>query len=168
MAHLQIAFGFRAPDYMIYRRYGQLVRHSFAVAAASLVISLAPTVTSADSFVGIVVSVVDGDDLIVRRLDGRQLDVRLCGIDAPESHRAGGREATQALATLAIGKSIRCVPVGSGTPCDGRSNPTNRGRLIAQCFIGSEDVADRAVCSGHARDWPRYSGGHYGSFARCG
>jgi hypothetical protein len=38
-------------------------------------------------------------------------------------------EAKAALTSLIGGKDVRCVQVGSGTPCDGRSRPTNRNRI---------------------------------------
>ncbi len=40
------------------------------------------------------------------------------------------------MAEMVEGKEVRCIQVGGGTPCDGRSRPTNRDRIVAQCFVG--------------------------------
>ena len=101
-------------------------------------------------------SIVDGDTLYVGRLK-----YRLCGIDAPERDQSGYREATYYLKSLTRGKSIRCTPVGQGTPCDGRSKPRSYDRIVAQCFVDGKDLAAEMVKAGHAVDWPKFSGGHY-------
>lgn len=100
--------------------------------------------------------VVDGDGL---RVGG--YFVRLCGIDARELSRPGGRSDKRALQRLFAGAVVRCVPVGSGTPCDGRSAPFSHHRIVAQCFVGDTDLAAEMARTGHALDWPRFSGGFY-------
>lgn len=101
--------------------------------------------------------VVDGDGLVV---DG--VEIRLCGVDAPERREAGYLASTQSLAAIVKGRTVRCVPVGEGTPCDGRSKRWNHGRLVAQCFLDDgRDVAAEQVRAGHAIDCDRFSGGHY-------
>jgi len=102
-------------------------------------------------------SVVDGDTLFVGRLK-----YRLCGIDAPERDEPGYREATNFLRKLVKGKTIKCTPVGQGTPCDGRSKPRSYDRIVAQCFVNGKDLAAEMVKAGHAHDWPKFSGGYYG------
>ena len=59
------------------------------------------------------------------------------------------------------GEEITCLPVGYGTPCDGRSDLYSYGRVVAQCFIGQDDVGELLVEHGYAQDVPRYSGGYY-------
>jgi micrococcal nuclease len=117
--------------------------------------------SDAAEFSGLVKSVIDGDDLVVCVDSGSCTDIRLCGIDAPERERPGYSEARAALRTLVEGKRVRCVQVGNGTPCDGRSKPTNRDRVVAQCFIDGTDVAGSLVERGLACDWERFSGGYY-------
>jgi len=87
--------------------------------------------------------------------------VRLCGVDSPERRQKGAREATAALTALIDGKTVRCVQVGSGTPCDGCSRKTSHDRIVAQCFIGDLDIATEMVWSGNACDWPKFSRGYY-------
>ena len=83
------------------------------------------------------------------------------GVDSPERGDKGYRPAKLALTSLLAGKTVRCVKVGSRTPCDGRSRPRSRDRIVAQCFIGEQDIAAEMARSGHACDWPKFSGGHY-------
>jgi endonuclease YncB( thermonuclease family) len=104
--------------------------------------------------------VVDGDTIELH-VGNRTIPVRLCGIDSPEARHAGGREASAKMASLIVGKEVQCVQVGDGTPCDGRSKPTNHKRIVAQCFVDGIDIAKEMVCSGHAVDWPKFSAGYY-------
>jgi endonuclease YncB( thermonuclease family) len=48
-----------------------------------------------------------------------------------------------------------------GTVCDGKSKPTSRDRIVAQCFLDKLDIAEEMAKSGTACDWPKFSGGHY-------
>jgi micrococcal nuclease len=106
-------------------------------------------------------TVIDGDDIVLLAEGGRTTRLRLCGIDAPERECPGYKEATDELRALVEGKQVRCIQVGDGTPCDGRSRPTNRDRIVAQCFVESTDIAGKLVERGFACDWERFSGGYY-------
>jgi endonuclease YncB( thermonuclease family) len=97
--------------------------------------------SNAAEFSGRVKTVVDGDDIELCDDGGSCTRIRLCGIDAPERKCPGYGAAREALRALAEGKLARCVQVGSGTPCDGRSKPTNRNRIVAQCFVDGADIA---------------------------
>lgn len=104
--------------------------------------------------------IVDGDTFWICNASACT-KIRLCGIDAPERGEPGAAAATDALTSLLAGREVRCVQVGAGTPCDGRTRPTNGDRVVAQCFAGGIDVAEPMVRDGHACDWVRFSGGHY-------
>jgi micrococcal nuclease len=104
---------------------------------------------------------IDGDDIVLLAEGGQATRIRLCGIDAPERECPGYGEATTALRALVEGKQVRCVQVGGGTPCDGLSRPTNRDRIVAQCFVENTDIARAQVERGVACDWARFSGGYY-------
>jgi endonuclease YncB( thermonuclease family) len=106
-------------------------------------------------------AVVRDGDTIELQVGGKNIPVRLCGIDAPEAGHAGGPEATAKMKQLVLGKEVQCVQVGDGTPCDGRSKRTNHDRIVAQCFVDGKDISMEMVCSGHARDWPKFSAGYY-------
>src|SRR5262245_58914261 len=120
----------------------------------------ATTASDAAEFSG-QATVVDGDDIELWTDGAPPKRIRLCGIDAPERECPGYGKATRELRALVGGKQVRCIQVGAGTPCDGRSKPENRGPIIAQCFVESTDVAGTLVERGFACDWERFSGGHY-------
>ena len=112
---------------------------------------------------------------ISRIVDGDTFDVagetiRLCGVDAPEHGDNGFAEAIVALSEITTKRSVRCLQVGGGTVCDGRSRSTNNGRVVAQCFVGEQDLAAELMRRGVVCDWVRFSGGHYsrdGQGRRC-
>jgi endonuclease YncB( thermonuclease family) len=130
------------------------------VAAASTFMTAVLTVSAAAQFAGRA-TVIDGDDIELWTESGPPKRIRLCGIDAPEPTCPGYEQATKQLRALVEGKQIRCIQVGGGTPCDGRSKPENRDRIVAQCFVENADIAGSLVERGLACDWERFSGGHY-------
>jgi endonuclease YncB( thermonuclease family) len=83
-----------------------------------------------DEIYGYVIGVMDGDALILRTEDHKELRIRLSSIDAPEKEQAFGEAAKRSLSDLAYNK-----PAGvrvSGT------DPT--GRIIGRVFIGTLDL----------------------------
>jgi endonuclease YncB( thermonuclease family) len=115
----------------------------------------------AQSYTGPVVAIQDGDTFTIHDATTGDKRVRLCGVDSAERGHQGYQEAKNALTGLIGAKTVRCVQVGSGTPCDKRSPTKSRDRIVAQCFIEDKDVADMMVCSGNAIDWEKFSGGYY-------
>jgi endonuclease YncB( thermonuclease family) len=75
----------------------------------------------------------------------------------------GSSEAWKKLSQLVYGKAVKCTQVGrnAGTVCDGRSPPTSRDRIVAQCYVDGHDIAAILVLDGVACDWPKFSGGYY-------
>lgn len=129
--------------------------------AAVMMLAIAGPAGAGDLFYdGPVAKVADGDTLSIES-DGQKIRVRLCGVNSPELHEAGYAEASAALGRLTFGREIRCIQVGGGTPCDGRSRATSRDRIVAQCFAGDVDLAMEMICARRAVDWPRFSGGYY-------
>jgi endonuclease YncB( thermonuclease family)/outer membrane protein OmpA-like peptidoglycan-associated protein len=119
------------------------------------------TATQPAGLTGRVNLIVDGDtfDMQVGR---RLVRIRICGINSPEKGEAGYERARDFLYGRIMGRMLRCVPVGEGTVCDGRSSPLSHGRMVAQCFVDPDgDIAVPIVESGNACDWPHFSGGHY-------
>jgi endonuclease YncB( thermonuclease family) len=126
---------------------------------AILAATLAHSATAAD-YLGKVTSVADGDTFTMEAETGRAR-VRICGIDAPERGQPGYGQAAGVLANMIEGKTVHCLQVGEGTVCDGKSRPTSRDRIVAQCFLDKLDIAEEMTKSGTACDWPKFSGGHY-------
>jgi endonuclease YncB( thermonuclease family) len=127
-------------------------------AVLALALSCAPA--GAAEMIGVVAHIDDGDTFTLSSSD-RSIKIRLCGVDSPERGHKNFFSAKDALVDLVLRKQVKCVKVGDGTPCDGRSKPTNRDRIVAQCFVGELDIGREMVRTGHACDWPRFSAGHY-------
>jgi endonuclease YncB( thermonuclease family) len=128
--------------------------------AAILMAALSvPAAASAD-YIGKVTAVVDGDTFTME-VETRRIRVRICGIDAPERGQPGYGQAAGVLSNMIEGKLVHCLQVGEGTPCDGKSKPTSRDRIVAQCFLDKLDIAEEMTKSGTACHWPKFSGGHY-------
>ena len=143
------------------------MRYTLTLIIALLAInSTAAVYSHAQSMIrGKIVDVYDGDTMTMNDFDGnRGLKIRLCGINAPEirGKEIGAVEARDFLDDLVFGERISCEIVGeqSNTPCK-QKNARSFGRIVAQCFIKGEDVAEILVDKGHAMDDPEYSRGHY-------
>lgn len=102
------------------------------------------------------ITIVDGRTLIV---DG--VGVRLCGIVSPaqtdEERKTAGREMQAVIA----GRKVMCVPVNSGSPCDGFMPKRTGGLYVAQCWAGKTDIALEMIRRGAARAVPDWSDGYY-------
>jgi len=131
-----------------------------------LALALVTPAQCAEDFLGTVVAVADGDTFRLKT-DDRVVKIRLCGVDSPERSEPGYGAAAGALATLIEGKMVHCLQVGMGTPCDSRSKPMSRDRVVAQCFVGDKDVAAEMVRAKQACYWPRFSGDHYRVDGAC-
>jgi hypothetical protein len=82
----------------------------------------------ATDYLGKVTSVADGDTFTMEAETGR-VRVRICGIDSPERGQPGYGQAAGVLANMVEG-IVHCLPIGEGTPCDGKSKPTSRDRIV--------------------------------------
>ena len=123
--------------------------------ALTILFALTPAAASAQMLVG-QAEVVDGDTLEV---GGER--IRLFGVDAPESQQgctrgggnwACGREATQQLGSLIAGRSVRCEA----------RDIDAYGRTVAVCRVGSLDLGQAMVQTGHAVAFRRYSTDYVG------
>ena len=86
-----------------------------------------------------VVRVKDGDSLVVSSA-GRQVDVRLAGIDAPELRQARGGEARTVLASLVDGREVELQLVGGDA----------YRRIVAHVLVDGLDVNEELVRRGLA------------------
>lgn len=100
----------------------------------------------AQSLVGRVVGVTDGDTVTLL-VDGRvQHKIRLSGIDAPERAQPYGKQAKQRLSSLVYGKTVTAL----GTKQDRYS------RLIAKILVNSQDANLEMVASGYSWHYKKY------------
>ncbi|MBK1669306.1 hypothetical protein CKO28_14810 [Rhodovibrio sodomensis] len=126
-------------------------RRALSIAAVAAVLAVAVASPSAAQSVTGRASVTDGDTLEIR-----DVDIRLHGIDAPESAQtcvAGGqrwpcgRRSANALDAKIDRRTVRC---------EGRDRD-RYGRLIAVCYLGSTDLNAWLVRHGWALAYRRYS-----------
>jgi len=92
--------------------------------------------------------VIDGDIILIDKVH-----IRLAGIDAPELNHPWGQRSKWALVQLCKGQTVTA-----------RIRPElSYDRVVAECFLpDGRDLAAELVRSGHALDWPKFSGGKYG------
>ncbi len=82
---------------------------SYSTIIVVLVVSISaviPTTLSAETFVGSVARVSDGDTVRLLVNDSTELKIRLSGIDAPELDQAFGKESKNRLTELVDGRTI--------------------------------------------------------------
>jgi len=82
------------------------------VSVVAFVLLIAVCATAAEPFTGKVVRVKDGDTVVVLRGQER-VDVRLEGIDAPETGQPFGDRAKQAVSKVALGETVTVKPTGT-------------------------------------------------------
>jgi len=118
---------------------------SQSILLAALLALLTSSV-NAQSLVGRVVGVADGDTLTLL-VDGRvQQRIRLAGIDAPEKAQPFGNRAKQRLSSLVFGRTVTVV----GTKQD------RYRRLIAKILVDGHDANLEMVASGYAWHYKQY------------
>jgi len=83
------------------------VRGLATIAGAILACAVAPGAAAGQAlYPATVTNVTDGDTLSARLADGRNVTVRMIGIDAPEPGECGGSDARDALAALVDGRAV--------------------------------------------------------------
>src|SRR5688572_22223384 len=83
----------------------------------------------AAEIVGRVREAVTGSAFIL--CDGENCkNIRLCGIDTPPEGYPGWERSLLGLHTLVDNQTVRCVPLGEGTVCDGRTRNANTKGII--------------------------------------
>ena len=116
--------------------------------AATLVVlaTLATGAQTTGTFSGRVVGVLDGDSLKVLH-DGREVDIRLYGVDAPERAQAFGSVAKRALSTLVFGKTVTVHVV----------DVDRYGRSVSRIDVDGHDVGLEMIRGGFAWHYKQYS-----------
>lgn len=108
-----------------------------------------PTVQAANPTVQGPAYVVDGDTVVIQKTQ-----IRLFGVDAPEMEHPYGKKAKWALVSLCKGQTIRAEITDKDA----------YDRTVARCYLpDGRDLSAEMVKLGLAIDWPKFSGGKYGS-----
>lgn len=78
-----------------------------------LLLFILPSLLHAENWEGKVISVLDGDTIIVLK-SNKKISVRLAAIDCPEKGQAWNQEAKQFTSDMVLGKVVKVVPLGQG------------------------------------------------------
>ena len=129
------------------------IRHGVALLATLLATTVPALAEPPFPIVGAIwgiAGVRDGDGILIG-----EIEIRLQGIAAPEDRGGqvdpGGKEATEALEILALGRQVICHLDGTATS----------KRPVGVCSVDGRDVGRAMVRAGFARDCPAYSLGRY-------
>ena len=104
----------------------------------------------AETFVGTVVSIADGDTLTVLNNEKQEVKIRLAEIDAPEKRQAFGSRSKQSLSDLCFGKQAEIIP----------QVKDRYQRTIARVKCSGVDANTEQVKRGMAWVYPRYVKDH--------
>ncbi|MCC6798197.1 MAG: thermonuclease family protein [Candidatus Hydrogenedentes bacterium] len=107
----------------------------------TLCVMLSTPSWGAESWVGVVVRVVDGDTIEVAQ-NGKNVTVRLFGIDAPENDQPYSGVVTTAMSELCLDKKVQVLPV----------DIDKYGRTVANVVLLSDriNLSQEAVKNGYA------------------
>ena len=123
-----------------------MARRHFRGILLAVLLALLVGNSLAQSLVGRVVGVTDGDTVTLL-VDGRvQHKIRLSGIDAPEKAQPFGNRAKQLLSSLVFGKTVTAV----GTKQD------RYRRLIAKLLVDGQDANLEMLASGYSWHYKKY------------
>jgi micrococcal nuclease len=104
-------------------------------------------IASAQSLVGKVIAVKDGDTVVVLDDQKRSHDIRLSGIDAPEKAQPFGQRSKEHLSDTAFGKRVEVV-----------GNKTDKyGRTVGKIMVSGTDANLEQVRAGFAWHYKKYS-----------
>ncbi len=114
--------------------------------ATFLVLLIAFLSANAETLTGRVVRVADGDTIVVLDADKVQHELRLQGIDAPESHQAFGTKSKEHLSELVAGKTVEVD----------YSKYDRYGRIIGIVMVNGENANLELVETGMAWHHKKY------------
>lgn len=100
-----------------------------------------------ESIVATVTKVIDGDSLKAKTKEGMEYEIQVEGIDAPELKQPHGKEATEALSKMVMGKEIKVT----------WTKKDNFDRLLAQIHVDKTHANQEMLRTGHAWHFKRYN-----------
>ena len=110
-----------------------------------MVLFLAPF-ASANTFVGKVIKITDGDTLYVLDANYQQHKIRLAGIDAPERKQAYGLASRKHLASIVAGKQVTIE----------YQKRDRYGRIVGKVWVNGIDACLEQVKAGFAWHYKKY------------
>ena len=106
------------------------------------------TASSPATFDGRVVSIEDGDTIIILDDANRTYKIRLQGIDAPEGRQAFGDGSRQNLSDLVFEKQVQVES----------SKRDRYGRIVAKVVLDGDDICLQQIKAGMAWHYKHYQG----------
>ncbi|MDG1820313.1 MAG: thermonuclease family protein [Methylophilaceae bacterium] len=128
---------------MAYRRFNQTFHHGLN--AVLLLALLMPKLGLADTLIGEVVAVTDGDSITVVT-EGVQYKIRLTGIDAPERHQAYGLQSKQSLFDLVSQQTVKIT----------YQKYDKYNRILGKVYLDGLDINLAQIKSGSAWHYRYY------------
>ena len=116
-------------------------------AISLLLLVLFPFGVSADTLIGKVVKITDGDTLVVLDASRQQHKIRLAGIDAPETKQPFGKRSKEALSALVAGQWVEV---------DWHKHD-RYGRIVGKVIAQGKDVNLAQVRTGMAWWYRKYA-----------
>ncbi len=101
--------------------------------------------TACEGNANTIIKVIDGDSLYILQ-NGKRIEVRLYGIDAPEYGQSFGTQAIGFLKQKALNQSAKIE----------RINYDKHGRMVAIVYVNGESLQSMLVENGFAWVYPRY------------
>lgn len=122
------------------------MKASFAARALLFSLLLMAGIAYGQSLVGKVTKVKDGDSVIVLDDQKREHEIRLAGIDTPESAQPFGRRAKESLSDMVFGKRVEVF----GNKID------DYGRTVGKIMVGEVDICLEQIRAGMAWHFKKY------------
>lgn len=94
-----------------------------------------------------VIGISDGDSFKVLYLKNQEIKLRLNHIDAPERGQDFGKKAKELASQLCFGKEVKVV----------WRKKDRYGRLLAEVFVGNQNINQEMVRQGYAWHFKKYS-----------
>lgn len=121
-------------------------KNDFNRVLASIALAVVASASNADTLVGRVVGIADGDTLTVLDATNTQHKIRLSGIDSPEKGQPFGQVCKQSLSDLAYGRTVAV-----------ESNKRDRyGRVIGKVLVGGQDANLEQLLRGCGWHYKKY------------
>jgi endonuclease YncB( thermonuclease family) len=111
----------------------------------SLIFYLTNNSANAEVITGTIDSVIDGD-LITITSKGKEIEIRLFGIDTPEKTQAFGQSAKNFTGAKASGKEIRVEPISKD----------QSGRTVAMVFVNGINLNEQIISQGFGWVYRQY------------
>ena len=126
---------------------GAQFRHAAAMRTLVILLSLQPVAAHAESIIGRVTNIIDGDTLTLADASNQPHKIRLFGIDAPEITQDFGQKAKTDLSALALGQQATA---------DCRIAERSSSALCV-VTVGTQDIGLELIRNGAAWSYPLHA-----------